>query len=137
MITGISNINLLVQDQESAKRFYTEILGFEIRQDMESDGFRWLTVGPKGQPDVQLILTEPNQPMFDAESAQQLRALLAKGALTGGVLETSDCRATFDELKAKGVTFLQEPTDRPWAVEAVFRDDSGSWWSLAERKQFG
>ena len=101
---------------------------------MESDGFRWLTVGPKDQPDIQIILTEPNQPMFDAASATQLRELLAKGALTGGVLETDDCHATFADLKAKGVTFLQEPADRPWAIEAVFRDDSGTWWSLTQRK---
>lgn len=134
MITRISNINLLVQNQESARRFYTEKLGFEVRADMESDGFRWLTVGPKDQPDIQIILTEPNQPMFDAASATQLRELLAKGALTGGVLETDDCHATFADLKAKGVTFLQEPADRPWAIEAVFRDDSGTWWSLTQRK---
>jgi hypothetical protein len=98
------------------------------------DGLRWLTVGPKGQPDFELILANPSPPMVDDEAANSIRALVARGALGAGVMETDDCRRTYEELTKKGVTFLQEPADRPYGVEAVFRDDSGNWFSLTERK---
>jgi predicted enzyme related to lactoylglutathione lyase len=72
--------------------------------------------------------------MFDEETAVQIRSLVAKGSIGGGVWATDDCRATFEELSLKGVEFLQEPADRPYGVEAVFRDDSGNWFSLTERR---
>ena len=134
MITRISHVNVFVLDQERAKQFYTETLGFEVRNDAVLDGFRWLTVGPKGQPDLALLLAYPAPPMFSPEDAETVRSLVAKGALGGGVIETDDCRATYADLAAKGVTFLQEPADRPYGVEALFRDDSGNWFSLTESK---
>ncbi|MHB8571718.1 MAG: VOC family protein [Candidatus Dormibacteria bacterium] len=133
MIKGISHVTLLVLDQDRAKEFYTEVLGFELRSDVSMDGFRWLTVGPKGQPDISLLLARPEPPMFSEPDAESLRALVAKGAMSGGVIETDDCRAAHAELKAKGVTFLQEPAERPYGVEALFRDDSGNWFSLTQR----
>ncbi len=136
MITRISHVNLFVLDQERAKTFYTEQLGFVVRNDSVLDGFRWLTVGPKDQPDVAVLLAYPSPPMFSQEDAETLRDLVAKGALGGGVLETNDCRATYEELKGKGVTFLQEPADRPYGIEALFRDDSGNWFSLTQPKWF-
>src|SRR4029077_11068078 len=111
MITKLSHVNVFVLDQERAKRFYTETLGFEVRNDAVLDGFRWLTVGPAGQPDLALLLAYPAPPMFSPEDAETVRSLVAKGARSGGVVETDDCRATYDDLKAKGVTFLQEPAD--------------------------
>jgi glyoxalase/bleomycin resistance protein/dioxygenase superfamily protein len=101
---------------------------------MSMDGLRWLTVWPEGQPDFELILANPSPPMVDDEAAKSIRALVARGALGAGVMETDDCRRTYQELTKKGVTFLQEPADRPYGVEAVFRDDSGNWFSLTERK---
>jgi catechol 2,3-dioxygenase-like lactoylglutathione lyase family enzyme len=133
MIRRLSHASVPVLDQDAAKTFYTDVLGFEVRNDTVTDGFRWLTVGPKAQPDVELILFRPGPPMHDEESAAQIRSLLEKGALSGGVLETDDCRAAFDDLREKGVTFLQEPVDRPYGIEAVFRDDSGNWFSLTQR----
>ena len=94
-------------DQDAAKNFYTEKLGFEVRNDVTMDGFRWLTVSPPGQPDFELIRFRPGPPMHDEESAAALRSLLAKGALSGGVWETHDCRATYRELSERGVVFLQ------------------------------
>jgi catechol 2,3-dioxygenase-like lactoylglutathione lyase family enzyme len=135
MITGLSHATVYVLDQDSAKAFYTEKLGFELRADVTMDEFRWLTVGPKGQPDLEIILAKPGPPMFDPETAEQVRALVAKGALGAGAMRTTDCRATFAELSAKGVTFLQEPAQRPYGIEAVFRDDSGNWFSLTERRE--
>ena len=133
MITRISHVNVFVEDQERAKKFYTEKLGFEVRSDSVMDGLRWLTVGPKNQPDLNILLARPAPPMFSEEDAAAVRNLVAKGSMAGGVLETDDCRRDYNELRAKGVTFLQEPADRPYGVEAVLRDDSGNWFSLNQR----
>ncbi len=143
MITRMSHTTLHVLDQDSAKQFYTEKLGFEVRTDVTmgpvcedgdtagADGFRWLTVGPKGQPDVEIILADCGMGQ-DPATADQIRALVAKGALGTGVMATDDCRTTYEELSARGVVFLQEPAERPYGIEAVFRDDSGNWFSLTQ-----
>jgi predicted enzyme related to lactoylglutathione lyase len=128
----LSHAHLWVLDRDEAKAFYTEKLGFEVRQDVTMDDFRWLTVGPKDQLDVEIVLNEPGPPMMDDDSAAQIRALVQKGAMSGGVFGTDDCRATFAELSDRGVTFLQEPAERPYGIEAVLRDDSGNWFSLTE-----
>ena len=125
-----------MHDQDRANRFYTEQLGFEGAKRLDLDDFRWLTVGPKEQPDLAILLAYPAPPMFSDQDAQTLRALVAKGALGGGVIETDDCRVTYAELVEKGVTFLQKPADRPYGVEALFRDDSGNWFSLTQSKSF-
>ena len=137
MIKKLNHVNVFVLDQDRAKQFYTETLGFEVRSDSVLDGFRWLTVGPKDQPDLAILLAYPAPPMFSQEDAETVRALVAKGSLGGGVFQTDDCRQTFEELSAKGVTFLQEPADRPYGVEALFRDDSGNWFSLTQPKWLG
>ena len=137
MITRISHVNVFVEDQERAKKFYTEKLGFEVRNDATMDGFRWLTVGPKDQPDINILLARPAPPMFSKDDAESVLALVAKGSMAGGVLETDDCRGDFEQLKARGVTFLQEPAERPYGVEAVLRDDSGNWFSLNQHKRYG
>jgi catechol 2,3-dioxygenase-like lactoylglutathione lyase family enzyme len=134
MIRKLNHANIYVLDQDRAKQFYTETLGFEVRNDSVLDGFRWLTVGPKDQPDLAILLAYPAPPMFSAEDAETVRALVAKGSFGGGVFDTDDCQGTFEELSAKGVTFLQEPVERPYGVEALFRDDSGNWFSLTETK---
>jgi hypothetical protein len=103
MIKRLSQAGVPVLNQDSAKAFYTEKLGFEVRTDQTLEGFRWLTVGPPDQPDFELILYDPGPPMNDDETASQIRSLVAKGALSGGVLEADDCRKTFEELSAKGV----------------------------------
>ena len=133
MIDRVSHATVFVLDQDSAKAFYTEKLGFEVRQDVSMDGFRWLTVGPRTQPDLELILAPLAPPMFDPDIAEQMRSLVSKGVLGPGVLHTPDCRAAYRELSAKGVTFVQEPAERPYGIEAILRDDSGNWFSLTER----
>jgi catechol 2,3-dioxygenase-like lactoylglutathione lyase family enzyme len=132
MITGVGTVNLFVEDQERAKAFYTEKLGFEVRNDATLDGFRWLTVGPRNQRNIEFLLAVPAPPMFSPEDAANLRSVLAKGAMPGGVLLTDDCRRDYETLKANGVTFVQEPADRPYGVEALLRDDSGNWFSLTQ-----
>ena len=134
MIRKLSHAGLWVLDQDEALRFYTEKLGFEVGTDVTMDGgFRWLTVGPSGQPDVRLILLTPGPPLLDDESAGQVKALIAKGSLGSGVFDTDDCSATYETLKGRGVEFVQEPTVRSYGIEATFRDNSGNWFSLTQR----
>jgi len=124
-----------VIDQDRAKAFYTEKLGFEVRDDARMGAFRWLTVGPKTQPDVRIILykIEPGMKLTE-EHAAMLRKLVDAGVLSGGVLEADDCRRTYEELRAKGVEFASEPREMPYGIEAVFKDDSGNFFSLGQKR---
>jgi catechol 2,3-dioxygenase-like lactoylglutathione lyase family enzyme len=133
VITSLSHTTIWVLDQDEALAFYTEKLGFEVNTDARMDDFRWLTVSPPDRPDHELVLLVPGPPMMDEESAGQVKALVAKGALGAGAFETDDCRATFAELRERGVTFLSEPVERFYGVEATFRDNSGNWFSMTER----
>jgi catechol 2,3-dioxygenase-like lactoylglutathione lyase family enzyme len=134
MIRRLSHATIFVTNQDEALEFYREKLGFKVHTDaMVGEHFRWLTIGTNDQPDFELILMEPKPGMLmDEETAQTVRSLVAKGVLGAGVFNTDDCRGTYEELKAKGVQFLSEPTERPYGVEAVFKDNSGNWFSLTE-----
>lgn len=133
MITRLGVAGIFVLDYDESKRFFIEKLGFEERFDLTmGNGYRWLTVGPPGDPNFQLSLTVPGPPMHDEETAAALKAMVAKGVLSGGAWNTDDCRKTYREYVARGVEFLQEPQERPYGVEAVFRDNSGNWYSLNE-----
>jgi catechol 2,3-dioxygenase-like lactoylglutathione lyase family enzyme len=135
MIKKLSHITIFVKDQEKAKDFYVGKLGFEVRTDASMEnGFRWLTVGPKDQPDLEIVLVEPKPgPMFDEKTAAQVRQLLDQGKMGGGVFETDDCRATYEELKARGVEFLSEPKEEFYGTEALFKDGVGNWFSMTSR----
>jgi catechol 2,3-dioxygenase-like lactoylglutathione lyase family enzyme len=141
VIDKMSHACVWVLDQDSAKSFYTDKLGFDVRADVtmgaeyegSGAGLRWLTVGPTDQPNMQIILADCSMG-HDPETTEAIRGLVAKGALGAGVMATADCQKTYEELSAKGVQFTQEPTERPYGVEAVFRDDSGNWWSLTQAK---
>ena len=133
MITRLGVAGIFVLDYEQSKRFFLDKLGFEERFDLTMpNGYRWLTVGPPADPRFQLNLTVPGPPMHDEETAAALKAMVAKGVLSGGAWNTDDCRKTYEEYSARGVEFLQEPQDRPYGVEAVFRDNAGNWYSLNE-----
>src|SRR5213594_2277184 len=132
----ISTAQLWVHDQDEALAFYTEKLGFEVRSDAtlpELGDFRWLTVGPAGQPDVAIVLMAiPGPPVMDAETAEQVRSLVAKGFAGTVFLTTDDCRASYEELKGRGVTFSEEPEERPYGIDSGFRDPSGNSIRLTE-----
>ncbi|MGX2993274.1 VOC family protein [Streptomyces sp. JNUCC 64] len=134
MSTRLSHVTIPVLDQESAKTFYTEKLGFEVRSDMTLGNLRWLTVGPKDDPDVEMVLRKVGPPEYDEETAERFRDLIAKGVIGVGVLRVENTRATYERLKKAGVTFVQEPVKRPYGTEAVFRDDSGNWFSLTDHQ---
>jgi catechol 2,3-dioxygenase-like lactoylglutathione lyase family enzyme len=133
VINGLSHVNVWVLDQDSAKAFYTEKLGFGLKTDRRTHGgLRWITVHPPEQPELVLVLGEIGPPMIAEPQVSKLRELVAMGTFGIGVLRTDDCRTAYHELSAKGVEFLEEPRQRPYGVEAVLRDDSGNWFALTE-----
>lgn len=136
MIKKLSHTTFFVKDQQAAYEFYTKKLGFEVRTDATMDnGFRWLTVGPKGQPDLEIVLMEPKEgPVFDKATAAKIQELLDKGAFGAGVFETDDCHKTYEELKSKGVEFTSPPTERFYGIEALFKDGLGNWFSMSQHK---
>lgn len=136
MIQRLSHATIYVLDQESAKQFYVEKLGFDVATDFSMDGgFRWLTVRAPGQPDVEIILMPAGgQARVDPAAAAQLRELVRSGAMGTGVFTTDNCQRTYEELSARGVEFLQPPTEQMYGIEATFRDDSGNWFSLTQPK---
>ena len=134
MIQKVSHMVLYVLDQQRAYDFYVNKLGFDVRTDAKMGDFRWLTVGPKGQPDLEITLMEPKPgPMLDEARCKMLRELIEKGTFGFGVFDTADVRKTYAELKARGVQFVQEPKERPYGIEAILKDDSGNWFSLSQQ----
>lgn len=136
MITNISLSTLWVTDQDAAKRFYIETLGFIEGTDITlGDGFRWVTVKHPNQPELEVVLSIPGPPLQD-QTAEEIRRALASGTMGGFGLNTDNCRKDYEELSAAGVEFVQPPADRPYGVEAVLRDNSGNWLVMIEAKPY-
>jgi catechol 2,3-dioxygenase-like lactoylglutathione lyase family enzyme len=136
MLNQLANVQVWVHDQEEALAFYTDKLGFEVREDVtvpELGNFRWLSVGVPGQDVAIVLMAVPGAPVFDDETRQQILDLLAKGASGGLFFTTEDCRASYEELASRGVEFTQEPTEQPYGVDAGFRDPSGNQFRMVER----
>jgi catechol 2,3-dioxygenase-like lactoylglutathione lyase family enzyme len=136
MLKSLTNVNVWVHDQDEALAFYTEKLGMELREDVtvpEMGNFRWLTVGVPGQPDVALaLMAVPGPPVFEPETSEQIKSLMAKGAAGGLFFSTDDVQASYEELKSRGVEFQQEPTEQPYGIDAGFRDPSGNQMRMAQ-----
>lgn len=136
MITHVALVSVWVTDLEQSKDFYTDVLGFEVGDDLTfGPDFRWLTVFHPNQPELHLHLTTPGPPLSE-ELVAAMRRAQAEGGLPGVGLRVDDCVATHRALVAKGVEFLQEPQDRPYGVEALMRDNSGNWIVLVEPKDY-
>ena len=137
MIERQSHTTVYVINQDEALQFYRDKLGFEVRMDSTMpNGFRWLTVGPKAQPDLQIVLMQINEgPMWTKETVEKLKSLVKQGAFGLGVFETPDVQTTYETLKAKGVEFLQPPTERFYGIEAIVKDNSGNWFSMTQRRK--
>ena len=137
----IANAQVWVHDQDEALAFYTEKLGWEVRSDVtmpEMGDFRWLTVGPADQPDFAVVLMAvPGQPVLDDETRQQILDLSAKGFAGTLFLTTDNCRAAYEELKARGVEFSEEPEERPYGIDAGFHDPSGNSFRLTQVQMAG
>ena len=135
----IANAHLWVNDQDEALAFYTQKLGMEVRMDVtlgEMGNFRWLTVGPAGQPDVSIVLMAiPGHPLLDADTAEPLRSLVAKGFAGTVFLTTDDCQASYVELRDRGVEFSEQPEDRPYGIDSGFHDPSGNSIRLTQVRE--
>ena len=135
-MTRIANAQLWVHDQDEALAFYTEKLGMEVRADVtlpELGDFRWLTVSPPGQPDFSIVLMAiPGAPVMDPETGEQVRELMGKGFAGTVFLTTDDAYASYEELKGRGVEFTEAPEERPYGVDAGFRDPSGNSFRLTQ-----
>jgi catechol 2,3-dioxygenase-like lactoylglutathione lyase family enzyme len=134
MTQGVQVVGLYVRDQDEAIGFY-EKLGFRVHTDVKNGTYRWLTVQHPEQPSFQLGLFAPGPPVLDEATAQSVRAILAKGAMPPLVLTVNDCRATCDQIRAKGVDITQEPVDRYGTVDAGFRDPSGNGWKMIQARK--
>ena len=135
----LSTYQLWVHDQDEALAFYTDKIGFEVRTDVtvpELGNFRWLTVGPAAQPDIAIVLMAiPGDPVMDAETAEQVRTLMAKGFAGTVFLTTDDCNAAYEELKGRGVEFTEQPEERPYGIDSAFRDPSGNHIRLTQVRE--
>ena len=138
MIT-IGSAQLWVHDQEEALAFWTEKVGMEVRMDAtlpELGDFRWLTVGPASQPDVSIVLMAiPGAPVMDEATGGQVRDLMAKGFAGTVFLVTDDCRASYEELRGRGVEFSEPPEERPYGIDSGFRDPSGNSIRLTQIRE--
>ena len=136
----IGSTQLWVHDQDEALAFYTEKLGMEVRSDVtlpEMGNFRWLTVSPPSQPDFSIVLMAiPGPPVLDEQTAAQVRDLMGKGAAGTVFLITDDCQASYEELRGRGVEFVDTPEERPYGIDAGFRDPSGNAFRLTQVREF-
>ena len=138
MITKMSHISLFVLDQDAAYDFYVNKLGFKVHTDVKMEnGFRWLTLTAPEQPELEIAILQPLHPGMnnDDETQNAFKVLLEKGALGAGVMHTPDCRATYEELKAKGVVFKNEPKEQFYGTEAIITDGCGNWFSMTQPKE--
>ena len=145
MITKLSHTTFYVLDQDKAYDFYVNKLGFKVNTDATMEnGYRWLTLNPPDQPDLEIVLmpilhesmkkSEAAKDGFDEESRAAFKVLLEKGILGSGVFYTPDCRATYEELKAKGVQFKSEPKEQFYGIECIVTDGCGNWFSMTQPK---
>lgn len=135
MITKLSHASIFVLNQDSAYDFYVNKLGFAVNTDAPfGEGMRWLTVSPPSQPELEIsLMAIAEGMMFSKESAEQMKKLVQAGTFGFGVFECDDIYATYEELRAKGVHFSQEPKEQFYGIEAIFKDDSGNWFSLGQK----
>jgi catechol 2,3-dioxygenase-like lactoylglutathione lyase family enzyme len=133
MITRLSHVTVFVKNQDEALRFYLETLGFEKRMDATFQGFRWVTVAPPNQKEVELVLLEPKA-VFDPTVAAKIEELMAAGKLGGCVFNSDDCQGDYERLKSKGVEFKGPPEKKPFGLQATFRDNSNTWFSLTQTR---
>jgi catechol 2,3-dioxygenase-like lactoylglutathione lyase family enzyme len=136
MLKQLTYVQVWVNDQDEALAFYTDKLGMELREDVtvpEMGNFRWLSVGIPGQDVAITLMAVPGPPVFDEETRDAIRALLAKGASGGLFFSTDDARKNYEELKGRGVEFTQEPTEMPYGIDAGFRDPSGNHFRVAQQ----
>jgi catechol 2,3-dioxygenase-like lactoylglutathione lyase family enzyme len=136
MLKRMATVTIFVKDQNEALRFFTEKLGFELRADVSQGNYRWLTVGLKDQPDLDLQLAALKAGGgYDEDEIRVLTKLVETAKMPTSVIKTDDCQKAYDEMAAKGVEFVYAPIDRPYGIiEAMFKDPSGNRYVLSQDK---
>ena len=122
----VSHFHITVTDPDAALAFYRDALGLELKNEVNQGGFRWLTLSPPSQPEIQVVLSEARagRPPADGE---QLAVLVTKGSFMGAIFTTKHLDEVFEKVRASGAEVMQEPTDQPWGVrDCSFRDPSGN-----------
>jgi catechol 2,3-dioxygenase-like lactoylglutathione lyase family enzyme len=136
MLERVSHVTVYVANQDEAVRFYVDVLGFGIHEDIVLDEFggsRWLTVVPPGQPDFEVLLFVPGLPAFDEDTSRKALELMALGAMPTLIFETPDCRHAYETLTNRGVAFTQPPMERLYGIDAAFRDPFGNQLRMTQR----
>ena len=128
----LSHTMVLVNDQDEALAFYTDKLGLELRADIPFAGARWLAVGPPSQPEIEIVLAHPDMSPQSDEVKAKLRELTSLGAIGAGIFQVEDCRASYEELRSRGVEFTEEPVERFYGIDSGFRDPSGNPWRMVQ-----
>jgi len=126
MDLSLSHFHITVTDPDASLAFYRDALGLELRSEVNQGGFRWITLSPPAQPEIEVVLSEARagRPPADGEA---LEALVTKGSLMGAIFRTADLDTVFEKVRASGAEVMQEPTDQPWGVrDCAFRDPSGN-----------
>lgn len=137
MLKAMAITTIWSTDQERTLAFLTEKVGLEVRTDVSMGDARWITVGVPGQDDLELAIMRTDGMGLDAESERALTTLVTKGVLGAGAFRTDDCAGDYERMKSNGVEFAQEPQERPYGTEAIFRDDNGNWYSLTQPREGG
>jgi predicted enzyme related to lactoylglutathione lyase len=135
MITNIAIASVFVKDVDESKKFYTEVLGFDLKDDITLGDYRWCTVAHPTQPELAVHLAVPGPP-HSPEMVGAINRALDEGGMHGLGMNVDDCHQTYEDLRSKGVEFIQPPEERPYGIEAVARDNSGNWMVLVESRAF-
>jgi catechol 2,3-dioxygenase-like lactoylglutathione lyase family enzyme len=124
----VSHTFITVSDQDEALKFYRDVIGLTVVNDVSMDGFRWLSLTPPAQPGLEVVLQVPQMyPDISAADREAMAALVTKGLLAGVIFATDDLDATFEQLRAAGAEVIQEPIDQPYGVrDCAFRDPAGN-----------
>ena len=134
MFNAITHSQIYVLDQDEALDFYVGKLGLEVSADVDMGFMRWLTISVPGDPERHILLERPGPPSLSDETAEQVRELLTKGAMGGHLIfGTDDCRKTYETLRDRGVEFTEEPTERPYGIDAALRDPFGNSIRFTQR----
>jgi catechol 2,3-dioxygenase-like lactoylglutathione lyase family enzyme len=135
MLKKMTHSQVYVLDQDEALDFYVGKLGFEVNTDADLGFMRWLTVNLPGQPDRELLLEKPGPPAHDDATAERVRELVTKGAMgVAGIFAVDDIHKTYDDLRAKGVEFTEEPTERDYGIDCGLRDPFGNHIRIGQPK---
>lgn len=130
MIKELNHVTILVKDYDEALHFYTDVLGLEKRMDEKFGPARWVTVSPKGQAQMEIVLQKPEPSMHGEAGCKKMAERIGQG--TTWAFAADDCQKTYEDLRAKGVKFNRPPEKMPWGIQAVFEDLYGNSFALVQ-----